>query len=97
MVKMKKGSGPQDLPPNPETLPMMSYNKVHDSKNPNAWGAYIAEILGMSFLGRDVFVGDGQNTLANVGDECPACQSGVRAHLLRQAQFKQSQSFRDKR
>ena len=58
--------GPQDLPPNPETLPMMSYNKVHDPKNPNAWGAYIAEILGMGFLGRDVFVGDGQNTLGTV-------------------------------
>ena len=54
------------MPPNPETLPMMSYNKVHDPKNPNAWGAYIAEILGMGFLGRDVFVGDGQNTLGTV-------------------------------
>ena len=35
--------------------------------------------------------------LAHLGDECPACQSGVRAHLLRQAQFKQSESFRAKR
>lgn len=92
VVKMKTGSGPADLPTNQAEIPMMSYNKLHDPKSPGLWGAYIAEILGPNFLGRDVLIGDGQNTLANVGEGCPACQSGVRAHLLRQAQFRESQS-----
>lgn len=93
MVKMKPGSGAQDLPPDQSKLPMLSYNQVHDPKNPGVWGAYIAEILNPAVLGRDVLVGDGQNTLANVGERCPACQSGVRAHLLRQAQFREAQAW----
>ena len=97
MVRMKPGSGAQDLPANPAKLPMLSYNKVHDPKRAGAWGAYIAEILGTGALGRDVLVGDGQNTLADVGERCPACQSGVRAHLLRQATFRESQNYRAKR
>merc|ERR1712001_577557 len=42
MVKMKSGFGASDLPQNQEVLPMLSYNKVHDDNNPQAWGAYIA-------------------------------------------------------
>ena len=96
-VKMRPGSGPQDLPQNPGEIPLKSYKQVHDSNNPDAWGAYIAEILGPNFLGRDVLVGDGQNTLAHLGDSCPACQTGERARLLRQTQFRQSQHYRAKR
>ena len=87
---MKPGWDTEDLPLDPQDLPMLSYNKVHDPKNPQVWGAYIAEILGPNFLGRDVLVGDGQNTLAFVGQECPACQSGGNAQLLRQVQFRES-------
>ena len=94
MIKMKPGWDSQDLPQDPSELPMMSYNKVHDPKNPNMWGAYIAEILGPNFLGRDVLVGDGQNTLAFVGDQCPACHSGARAQLLRQVQSRESQRYK---
>ena len=98
MVKMRSGSGHQDLPTNPEHLPLKSYKQVHDPNDPDSWGAYIAEILGPNFLGRDVLVGDGQNTLAHVSDNCPACQTGERARLLRQtSQFRNSQHYRAKR
>ena len=98
MVRMRPGSGPQDLPQNPGNLPLKSYKQVHDPNDPDAWGAYIAEILGPNFLGRDVLVGDGQNTLANFVDGCPACQTGERARLLRQtSQFRQVQHYRAKR
>jgi hypothetical protein len=77
---------------------MQSYNQVHDPNNSESWGAYVAEILGPNFLGRDVLIGDGQNTLsAYLGDNCPACQTGVRAHLLRSAQYQESQYNRGKR
>ena len=81
MVKMKQGMPAQELPANQDKLPLLSYNKVHDKTQPGSWGAYIAEILSPGMLGRDVLVGDGQNTLVHVDDRCPACQSGVRAHL----------------
>ena len=97
MVRMRPGSSAQDLPQDQTELPMLSYNKVHDAANPSVWGAYIAEILGPNSLGKDVLIGDGQNTLANVGEECPACQSGIRAHLLKSAQFRESQNYRSKR
>jgi hypothetical protein len=47
--------------PDQEILAIQSYKKVHESSdNGKAWGAYIAEILGPNFMGRDVYVGDGQ-------------------------------------
>ena len=53
-------------------------------------GAYIAEILGANFLGKDVLVGDGQNILSAHMGGCPACQTGVRSHLLQAARAAES-------
>lgn len=94
VVRMKPGQGVLELPQDQADLPMRSYKKVHsDDEDPTMpnWGAYIAEIVGPNFLGRDVLVGDGQNILsAHVGSNCPACQTGVRAQLLRQAQQREA-------
>ncbi len=98
VVRMRRGQGALDLPQDQSKLAISSHKKVHDPENPDSWGAYIAEILGPNFMGRDILVGDGQNTLsAHINEACPACQSGVRAHLLRQAQFRESQLIRNKR
>ena len=56
----------------------------------DAWGAYIAEILGSNFMGKDVLVGDGQNFLSAHMGGCPACQTGVRSHLLQAAKVAES-------
>ncbi len=57
---------------------------MHEREGSDVWGAYIAEILGPNFMGRDVYVGDGQNIVsAHVGAGCPACQTGAQAQLLR--------------
>jgi protein-tyrosine phosphatase len=84
VVRMQEGQGHDQLP-DQEILQISSYKKVHESGDAaRPWGAYIAEILGPNFMGRDVYVGDGQNIVStNVGSGCPACQSGAQAHLLR--------------
>lgn len=82
VVKLRRGQTAADLPHQSE-LSLSSYRRVHAS--PDAWGAYIAEILGANFLGKDVLVGDGQNILSAHMGGCPACQTGVRAHLLQAA------------
>ena len=83
IVRMKDGQVHDQLP-DQQLLPLKSYKKVHEAGDSEPWGAYIAEILGPNFMGRDVYVGDGQNILsAHVGSGCPACQFGGQAHLLR--------------
>ena len=77
------GQTAADLPHQSE-LTISSYRKVHQSSD--AWGAYISEILGANFMGRDILVGDGQNILATQWGGCPACRTGVQAHLLQAVQ-----------
>eukprot|EP00094_Tigriopus_californicus_P001276 TCALIF_01236-PA protein Name:"Similar to Ptp69D Tyrosine-protein phosphatase 69D (Drosophila melanogaster)" AED:0.07 eAED:0.07 QI:0/0.91/0.84/0.92/1/1/13/255/1330 len=87
VVKLREGQSSHDLPHQSE-LKLRTYREVHRASHD--YGAYIAEILGSNFMGKDVFIGDGQNILsANMGG-CPACQTGVRAHLLQAARQAES-------
>ena len=88
VVKMKTGIDLAYLPPQ-GSLKIVTFRQAHASVDSS--GAYVAEILGPNFLGHDVFIGDGQNTLANlppnraVGggrSSCRACQAHSHAHLL---------------
>jgi hypothetical protein len=76
------------LPPQ-DSLEIVTFRQAHASSESS--GAYVAEILGPNFLGHDVFIGDGQNTLANLPSNraigtgrstCRACQTHSHAHLL---------------
>lgn len=90
VVKMQQGQSTADLPHQSELI-ISSYRKVHQSHS--VWGAYIAEILGANFMGKEVLVGDGQNFLSAHMGGCPACQTGVRAHLLQAAQMAERKRF----
>ena len=88
VVKMQTGLDLAYLPPQ-GALKIVTFRQAHASSESS--GAYVAEILGPNFLGHDVFIGDGQNTLANlpsnraIGTErstCRACQTHSHAHLL---------------
>ena len=86
VVKLAPGQTAADLPHQSE-LRITTHDAVHRegrSSSPSA-GAYIAEILGASFMGRDVLVGDGQNILSReIGNlDCPACRVGATAELLK--------------
>ncbi len=97
VVKLKRGQEAKDLPHQSE-LVLSSYRKVHprvtDGEEDESWGAYIAEILGSNFMGKDVLVGDGQNFLSAHMGGCPACQTGVRSHLLQAARVAESREKR---
>ena len=43
-------------------------------------------------MGKDVLVGDGQNFLSAHMGGCPACQTGVRSHLLQAARVAESRT-----
>ena len=88
VVRMQAGIDLAYLPPQ-DALKIVTFRQAHAS--PEASGAYVAEILGPNFLGHDVFIGDGQNTLANLPSNravqngrsiCRACQTHSHAHLL---------------
>ena len=89
VVRMREGQSLAQIP-SKNSLQIATFRHAHAS--PGSWGAYVAEILGPNFLGHDVFIGDGQNTLANLPSDgltggrgssgCQACQTGVHAHLL---------------
>lgn len=83
VVRMRKGSDLNEINDR-NNLKIHTYRKAHETSD--SWGAYVAEILGPNTLGEDVFVGDGQNILAassaSGGSQCPACHTGVHAHLL---------------
>eukprot|EP00095_Tigriopus_kingsejongensis_P005144 maker-scaffold100_size373717-snap-gene-2.51 protein:Tk05144 transcript:maker-scaffold100_size373717-snap-gene-2.51-mRNA-1 annotation:"receptor-type tyrosine-protein phosphatase alpha" len=87
VVKLPAGQTAQSLP-HQSDLALKTYREVH--RTSSASGAYIAEILGSNFMGKDVFIGDGQNILSAGMGGCPPCQTGVRAHLLRAAQRAES-------
>ena len=57
VVKLKLGQSASSLPLQSE-LKISTYNKVHENKG--QMGAYIAEILGSNYMGRDILVGDGK-------------------------------------
>jgi len=91
VVRLRPGEAIENLP-HQSRLPLTSYRAAHDPSG-SGGGAYVAEILGPNFLGRDVLVGDGQNILsARVGRKCPACQTGVRSHLLQAARTAERRS-----
>jgi hypothetical protein len=93
VVRLRPGEGIEDLP-HQSLLSLTSYRAAHDPSG-SGGGAYVAEILGSNFLGRDVVIGDGQNILsARVGEGCPACQTGVRSHLLQAARTAERRSSR---
>ena len=95
VIKLKPGQRSVDLP-HPSDLPLSSYRSVHSSSNngqQSGSGAYIAEILGANSMGKDVLVGDGQNILSAHMGGCPACQTGVRAHLLQAAKTAENRRF----
>ena len=88
VVKMQIGIDLSSLPEQ-NSLKIVTFRQAHAS--PDSSGAYVAEILGPNFLGHDVFIGDGQNTLANIPSSgnigigksvCRACQTHSHAHLL---------------
>ena len=88
VVKMQIGIDLEHLPPQ-NSLKIVTFRQSHASSESS--GAYVAEILGPNFLGHDVFIGDGQNTLANLPSNggigggrstCRACQTHSHAHLL---------------
>ena len=87
VVKLAPGQTAADLPHQSE-LRITTHDAVHRegrSASSQSAGAYIAEILGASFMGRDVLVGDGQNILSReIGNlDCPACRVGATAELLK--------------
>ena len=90
VVKMRLGQSERELPHQTE-LKMSTYRNVHSSED--KWGAYLAEILGTNFMGREIFVGDGQNILAANMGGCAACQSGVRTQLLQAARRAETRRF----
>ena len=59
VVKLADGQTAAELPHQSE-LRISTHDAVHRGDHSSSWGAYIAEILGASFMGRDVLVGDGQ-------------------------------------
>ncbi len=94
VVRLRRGQDARTLPHQSE-LVLSSYRKVHPHGMPGededeSWGAYIAEILGSNFMGKDVLVGDGQNVLSVHMGGCPACHTGVRSHLLQATKVAES-------
>lgn len=82
VVKLRQGQTAADLPHQSE-LKISTHDSVH--QDVNTGGAYIAEILGSNFMGRDVLVGDGQNILSHHLGGCPACEAGATRALLKAA------------
>ena len=91
VVKLAPGQTAADLPHQSELR-----ISTHDAVQSSPWGAYIAEILGASFMGRDVLVGDGQNILSReVGNlDCPACRVGATAELLKAVRAQENKKRR---
>ncbi len=85
VVRLREGQTAAELPHQSE-LKISTHDDVHSKeKGSGGWGAYIAEILGSNFMGRDVLVGDGQNILSHQVGACPACMAGATAELLKAA------------
>ena len=97
VVKLAPGQTAADLPHQSE-LRITTHDAVHrEGRSSSASaGAYIAEILGASFMGRDVLVGDGQNILSReIGNlDCPACRVGATAELLKAVRHAQEDKKR---
>ena len=98
VVKLAPGQTAADLPHQSE-LRITTHDAVHRegrSSSSASAGAYIAEILGASFMGRDVLVGDGQNILSReIGNlDCPACRVGATAELLKAVRHAQEDKKR---
>ena len=102
VVKLAPGQTAADLPHQSE-LRITTHDEVHRAGHSSsslsssaATGAYIAEILGASFMGRDVLVGDGQNILSReIGNlDCPACRVGATAELLKAVRAQENKKRR---
>ena len=95
VVKLAPGQTAADLPHQSE-LRITTHDAVHRDHPSSSAGAYIAEILGASFMGRDVLVGDGQNILSReVGNlDCPACRVGATAELLKAVRAQENKKRR---
>ena len=95
VVKLAPGQTAADLPHQSE-LRITTHDAVHRDHSSSSGGAYIAEILGASFMGRDVLVGDGQNILSReVGNlDCPACRVGATAELLKAVRAQENKERR---